>query len=240
MWILAALLVTAFAAKPTTVEEFLAEPVEEHVEQLSEQAFVDYINEHQSFYRAEYSPEADAFVRARIMSPKLLGKPTKGKVWTPIRDEEPPESFDARTQWPECKSIRTVRDQSHCGSCWAVASASAMSDELCVQSNSAINVIVSDTDILSCSGSGGCGGGWPVFAFLWMRNHGVVTGGKYRQKNVCKPYAFYPCGPHKDESFYGPCPKDSWPTPKCRKRCQHKYKKSYEEDKYFGRLLSVR
>ncbi|EPB67612.1 hypothetical protein ANCCEY_13296 [Ancylostoma ceylanicum] len=57
MWILAALVVTTLAAKPTTVEEFLAQPVEEHVEQLTGQAFVDYINTHQSFYTAEYSPK---------------------------------------------------------------------------------------------------------------------------------------------------------------------------------------
>ncbi|EYB96051.1 hypothetical protein Y032_0154g3013 [Ancylostoma ceylanicum] len=49
-------------------------------------------------------------------------------------------SFDARTQWPECRSIGTIRDQSACGSCWAVSSAEAMSDEICVQSNSTIKV----------------------------------------------------------------------------------------------------
>lgn len=29
-----------------------------------------------------------------------------------------PETFDARSQWPKCKSIRQVVDQSSCGSCW--------------------------------------------------------------------------------------------------------------------------
>lgn len=29
-----------------------------------------------------------------------------------------PASFDAREQWPECSSIRTIRDQGACGSCW--------------------------------------------------------------------------------------------------------------------------
>ncbi|KAL1422080.1 hypothetical protein MTO96_003888 [Rhipicephalus appendiculatus] len=29
-----------------------------------------------------------------------------------------PESFDARKQWPNCKSISLIRDQSSCGSCW--------------------------------------------------------------------------------------------------------------------------
>ena len=31
---------------------------------------------------------------------------------------EIPASFDARLQWPNCASIRHVRDQGPCGSCW--------------------------------------------------------------------------------------------------------------------------
>ncbi|KIH67674.1 papain family cysteine protease [Ancylostoma duodenale] len=246
MWIHAALFVTALAAKPTTVEEFLAQPVEKHVEQLTGQAFVDYINEHQSFYTAEYSPEREAFMKSRIMDPKYGMRPKDVKVSPPpVHDVEPPKSFDARTRWPECKSIGIIRDQSECGSCWAVSAASAMSDELCVQSNGTIKVVLSDTDILSCCGGdcgAGCWGGWPLRAYQWAERNGVVTGGAYRQKvilditmatNTCKPYAFYPCGEHKHLPYYGPCPNVWWETPKCRKRCQLDYNKSYEEDKYF-------
>ncbi|EYC07386.1 hypothetical protein Y032_0070g408 [Ancylostoma ceylanicum] len=238
MWILASLAVTAIAAKLKTAEEFLAQPIEKHVEQLSGQAFVDYINERQSFFTAEYSPEAEAFVKARIMDPSFLVKPKKEEVLTAVYGEDPPESFDARTHWPECKSIGTIRDQSACGSCWAVSSAGAMSDEICVQSNGTKKVMISDTDILSCCGTecgDGCHGGWPMEAYRWMERDGVVTGGKYRQKDACKPYAFYPCGYHKHEPYYGRCP-FRWPTPTCRKRCQRKYKTSYEEDKYFVNL----
>ncbi len=29
-----------------------------------------------------------------------------------------PKEFDARTKWPNCKSISHIYDQGNCGSCW--------------------------------------------------------------------------------------------------------------------------
>ncbi|KHJ99378.1 hypothetical protein OESDEN_00616 [Oesophagostomum dentatum] len=69
-----------------------------------------------------------------------------------------PASFDARKKWANCRSIKTVRDQSACGSCWAVSAASAMSDRVCVRSNGKNQKFVSDTDILACCKN--CGSGY--------------------------------------------------------------------------------
>lgn len=41
-----------------------------------------------------------------------------------------PESFDARTQWPNCPTIQEIRDQGSCGSCWAFGAVEAMSDRV--------------------------------------------------------------------------------------------------------------
>ncbi|EYB96069.1 hypothetical protein Y032_0154g3021 [Ancylostoma ceylanicum] len=248
MWALLVLVLTAFAEKPSTSKEFLDQPMPEYAQKLTGQALVDYINEHQSLYKAEYSPEAEAFTKARIMDLSFLESPEEKESSPNVdhgetlldhdEDIELPDSFDARQHWPECKSIGIIRDQSKCGSCWAVASASAMSDELCVQSNSTIKVMVSDTDILSCCGSScgiGCKGGYTIEAYRWMEREGVCTGGRYREKNSCKPYTFYPCDQHANQPYYGPCPEESWPTPKCKKSCHYKYPKSYPEDKYFAK-----
>jgi cathepsin B len=32
--------------------------------------------------------------------------------------ESIPDTFDSRTQWPKCPTIREIRDQGSCGSCW--------------------------------------------------------------------------------------------------------------------------
>lgn len=29
-----------------------------------------------------------------------------------------PKEFDSRKQWPNCPTIREIRDQGSCGSCW--------------------------------------------------------------------------------------------------------------------------
>lgn len=33
-------------------------------------------------------------------------------------DMDLPENFDAREQWPNCPTIKQIRDQGSCGSCW--------------------------------------------------------------------------------------------------------------------------
>ncbi|CAL8105585.1 unnamed protein product [Calicophoron daubneyi] len=73
-----------------------------------------------------------------------------------------PEEFDARQQWPNCISIKTIWNQGECGSCWAVASASAMGDRYCVRNQG--NLVLSAYDLMSCCQNcalnGPCKGGY--------------------------------------------------------------------------------
>ena len=74
-----------------------------------------------------------------------------------------PKSFDARKQWPKCAQlIGTIREQSSCGSCWAVAVGSMVSDRLCIRRSELRRhsphpdptFMASEADILACSGEG--------------------------------------------------------------------------------------
>ncbi|KIH46278.1 hypothetical protein ANCDUO_23671 [Ancylostoma duodenale] len=97
MWILAALVVTAFAEKPITVEEYLAQPMPDYAQKLTGQAFVDYINEQQPFFKAEYSSEAEAFKKARIMDLKFLESPKKEEMSS---DVDYDDSLDENIELP--------------------------------------------------------------------------------------------------------------------------------------------
>lgn len=145
-----------------------------------------------------------------------------------------PDTFDARQQWPNCPSVGEIRDQSNCGSCWAVAAAEAMSDRVCIQSNGNEKVDISAADLMSCCAScgSGCGGGYPAMAWRFYENTGLVTGGNY-QSAGCEPYPLAPC----DHHMSGPrpnCSEDIAPTPKCSKTCQNSYTTTYSKDKHFG------
>jgi cathepsin B len=91
-----------------------------------------------------------------------------------------PESFDARTQWPGC--VHEIRNQAHCGSCWAFAASEVLSDRFCIASSGKVNVVLSPEDLVSCDFMDhGCQGGNPVLSWTFLRLFGIVS-------DECKPY----------------------------------------------------
>lgn len=150
-----------------------------------------------------------------------------------IKSSDLPENFDPREKWPSCESLKEIRDQSACGSCWAFGAASAMSDRLCIQSGQTDQRRVSTGDILACCKSCGmgCNGGYLYETWAFWKNTGVSTGGLFDDKRWCTPYPFPPCNHHSDGPF-DDCSKHDYHTPKCLKECSNKdYKKPYGQDK---------
>ncbi|XGW24201.1 hypothetical protein V3C99_005971, partial [Haemonchus contortus] len=207
---------------------------------LTGETLVDYVNKHQHFFKAEYSPKAELRMK-HLMKVEYLKNSRKlynvKKAEEHASNEDIPENFDSRLVWKNCSSITYIRDQSNCGSCWAVSAAETMSDRICIQSGGRVQKMISDVDILSCCGrlcGFGCYGGYPYEAWEYARRIGVVSGGRYREKGVCRPYPFHPCGRHHGV-FYS-CPRDhGFETPVCRKYCQFEYGKRYDNDKIFSK-----
>jgi hypothetical protein len=61
-----------------------------------------------------------------------------------------PISFDSRTRWPRCTSIRDIYDQSACGDCWAVSSAMTATDRWCIAHNQTENPRLSVEQLVGC------------------------------------------------------------------------------------------
>ena len=92
-----------------------------------------------------------------------------------------PDRFDAREQWGS--RIHAIRDQAQCGSCWAFGATEALSDRFAIDSNGAIDVILSPQDMVSCDYNDfGCGGGYMDKAQQYLVQNGVV-------RESCFPYA---------------------------------------------------
>jgi cathepsin B len=91
-----------------------------------------------------------------------------------------PDNFDSREQWPEC--IHPVRNQGHCGSCWAFAASEVLSDRFCIASKGQVNVVLSPEDLVECDKTDhGCQGGNPLFSWVYLKYYGIVT-------DECRPY----------------------------------------------------
>ncbi len=133
-----------------------------------------------------------------------------------------PDEFDWRTdsRAANCPSLKEVRDQAACGSCWAFGSVEAMTDRRCIASGGKDQTHLSAEDVTSCDhlGDMGCNGGIPSTVYTYYRMSGVVDGGNYGDKSMCYSYQLKPCAHHTTSSKYPACA-GSTATPKCESKC---------------------
>ena len=107
-----------------------------------------------------------------------------------------PTSFDSRKNWPHCRTIPIIQDQSTCNSCWAVASASVISDRMCTYKVNE-NVQVSAANLMSCCKNcsvtaGLCSSGYPARAYQYWIDEGLVSRGEFGSCGTCDPYPVPP------------------------------------------------
>lgn len=158
-----------------------------------------------------------------------------------------PESFDVRTNWPECASVTgRVRDQSNCGSCWAFGSTEAFNDRYCIATGDASVVFSAEDTLACCTGvscgfSMGCNGGQPSGAWKRFTNQGVSTGGDWADVDTgatCKPYSLQTCAHHVEPPAGMEACDDlpSYKTPQCTSSCSDAgYGTEYSKDKYYAK-----
>lgn len=204
---------------------------------------IQYINGLGTTWRAGYNPRFHdvshdvirGMLGVRPISNRDPSRPVPVST-TKHLDLTIPENFDSREKWPQCPSLKRVRDQSACGSCWAFGAVEAMSDRICISSDGKDQVDLSADDLLSCCKSCGmgCDGGEPIAAWEFWVNHGIVTGSNYTTHSGCRPYPFPPCEHHNNKTHYRPCKHELYPTPQCDHSCQNGYQKAYQGDKWYG------
>jgi len=137
--------------------------------------------------------------------------------FTPAEIAAAPESFDSRTQWPQCTTMTDIRNQKHCGSCWAFGAVEAMSDRICVHKGEIVRL--SAEDMNSCSKSlfiscGSCDGGQPACAWSYWVKTGVVSEDCYA----------YTAGEDNTTIV----------TPECKKKCVNNTSLEWATDKRKG------
>jgi len=197
--------------------------------------FIQELNEHATTWKAgrNFHEDSGNYVKGLMGAWIVPGLPRLPTLDAPVA-ENLPEEFDARTQWPDCPSIGEIRDQSSCGSCWAISAAEIMTDRQCIHKNETFHY--STNDIMSCCKScgDGCNGGYPFMAMEYWRRDGVVSGGQYGTKEGCQPYPFVKCEHHVSGDKES-CEKLHFKTPSCKKTCEAGYDKKFSEDKKFAK-----
>jgi len=164
------------------------------------EGIVDMVTRVVNFFRGVDSPKNAAaealshkFEQAKLLDSRrqlmtlipVVGGPAIGETPKSVkqRDDTPiPASFDARTKWDRCSEvIGYIYDQKDCGSCWAMSTASVVSDRACIKGLSKTHY--SPQYMVSCYYSQvGCSGGFGASMWDEIRDVGLVT-------ESCYPFA---------------------------------------------------
>jgi cathepsin B len=107
-----------------------------------------------------------------------LDKCLDDSVYAAIPNDTP-VNFSAVTQWSGL--IHPIRNQEHCGSCWAFSATEVLGDRFAIATGKA-SPVLSPEDLVSCDKTDmGCSGGTLPRAWSYLEDTGAVT-------DACFPY----------------------------------------------------
>nr|CDJ88565.1 Peptidase C1A domain containing protein [Haemonchus contortus] len=145
LWLLLCLCI--YRAAKTNVDAAHEIPLE--AKMLSGEALVEYLKKNQDLFEVNSDPTPG--FESKLMDIKFKND----DAYTVVKDDpdpgdDIPENYDPRKIWTNCTSLFTIRDQANCGSCWAVSTAAAISDRICIATKGEKQVYISATDIMTC------------------------------------------------------------------------------------------
>jgi cathepsin B len=158
---------------------------------VNDESLIDYYNKimgstwtagHNDFFHGMNFDDARPLLGTHLEHNGILdhlNATLENSVYDAIADEDVPTDFDARTKWPDL--IHPIRDQQHCGSCWAFSASEVLSDRVAIATGKK-SPVLSAEDMVSCDrGDMGCQGGRLANAWSYLKETGIVT-------DTCFPY----------------------------------------------------
>jgi len=93
-------------------------------------------------------------------------------------------SLPKNVDWRDEGVVTPVKDQGHCGSCWAFSSVATIESHAAISSGSLKTLSTQQLvscipNPLVCGGAGGCAGAIPEMAFTYVQLYGITSEYKY-------------------------------------------------------------
>ena len=94
-----------------------------------------------------------------------------------------PTAFDSRTHFSACTAVLSrIRNQGHCGSCWAFGAVESLADRICIASGGKLSPKLSAQSLIDCDRTdSGCQGGFIDYAWEGLMKRGALA-------ETCDPY----------------------------------------------------
>ncbi|KAJ1374494.1 peptidyl-prolyl cis-trans isomerase cpr6 [Parelaphostrongylus tenuis] len=109
------------SGRRSTLDRFRNRRISTEAEELTGKQLIDYVNKKQNLWKAKkhrrfaHYPDRTKWGLMGVNHVRLSVKAKQHLSSTKDLDIDIPETFDARQHWPNCQSIKNIRDQSSCG-----------------------------------------------------------------------------------------------------------------------------